>query len=210
MTESSYVQYGCGHSAPEGWRNFDASPTLRFERIPLIGKLYTKNANRFPDAVEYGDIVKGLPLPAGSCDGIYCSHVLEHLSFNDLRAALKNTHTVLKPGAIFRLVLPDLEQYIRTYVDNPSHEAAPNFMRQALLGVERRPRGLQGFMAVCFGNYRHLWMWDYLALEAELKDAGFTDIRRASLGDSADAKFSTIEHPDRWHDCLGIECRRPA
>ena len=56
-----YVQYGCGWCAPEGWLNFDASPTLRFERLPMLGGLYTRNAERFPAAVRYGDIVRYRP-----------------------------------------------------------------------------------------------------------------------------------------------------
>ena len=32
-----YVQYGCGWNAPRGWRNFDASPNLRIDHLPLIG-----------------------------------------------------------------------------------------------------------------------------------------------------------------------------
>lgn len=62
-----YLQYGCGWCAPEGWLNFDASPTLRFERLPLIGRLHTRNAERFPANVRYGDVVKGLPPADGSC-----------------------------------------------------------------------------------------------------------------------------------------------
>lgn len=92
--ESAFVQYGCAWSAPESWRNFDASPTLRFERIPVVGKLYTKNESRFPENVEYGDITKGLPVNDTSCDAVYCSHVLEHLSLSDCRVALKNTHAI--------------------------------------------------------------------------------------------------------------------
>ncbi|MQP68452.1 hypothetical protein GE253_24335 [Niveispirillum sp. SYP-B3756] len=60
-----FVQYGCGWTAPPGWHNFDASPTLRFERLPLVGRLYSKNGRRFPDNVRYGDIVRGLPLAPG-------------------------------------------------------------------------------------------------------------------------------------------------
>ena len=63
-----YVQYGCGFTAPAEWVNYDASPTLRFERLPVLGKLYTRNKQRFPDNVKYGDIVKGLPEKADSCD----------------------------------------------------------------------------------------------------------------------------------------------
>ncbi len=94
----NYLQYGCGWSAPKGWRNFDASPTLRFERLPLIGRLYTRNSQRFPENVEYGDIVKGLPVAEESFHGVYCSHVLEHLSLADFRTALINTWRILKGG----------------------------------------------------------------------------------------------------------------
>ena len=82
-----YIQYGCGLSAPENWVNFDSSPTLRLQKIPLIGGIATRKV-RFPDNIKYGDIVKGLPnIPYNSCDGVYCSHVLEHLSLEDMRIA---------------------------------------------------------------------------------------------------------------------------
>ena len=59
-------------------------PTLLFERIPLLGKLFTKNMARFPANVRYGDIVKGLPIREGTVDGVYASHVLEHLPLADV------------------------------------------------------------------------------------------------------------------------------
>ena len=42
------VQFGCGFSAPEGWINYDSSPTLRFEKLPtLLGpNLYHRNKKR--------------------------------------------------------------------------------------------------------------------------------------------------------------------
>ena len=78
-----YVQYGCGQSCPDGWINFDASPTLRLQRLPVIGRLFKRGATVFPDGVRFGDIVQGLPVPDGSVQGIYASHVLEHLSYAD-------------------------------------------------------------------------------------------------------------------------------
>src|SRR3569623_886783 len=90
-----YVQYGCGWSAPEGWENYDASLTLRWERLPVVGS-YTKNAQRFPANVRPGDIVKGLPVPDGSCRGVYASHVLEHLTLADFHQALRNAHRMLE------------------------------------------------------------------------------------------------------------------
>lgn len=53
---SKYIQYGCGTSAQKEWRNFDPSPTLYFERLPFIGKLYTKNSFRFLENMEFRNI----------------------------------------------------------------------------------------------------------------------------------------------------------
>src|SRR4051812_24771119 len=114
-----YVQYGCGHSAPVEWINFDISPTLRIQKTPIIGSLFKKQLNTtFPDNVRYGDIVKGLPIEENKCDGLYCSHVLEHLSLFDFRKALSNSYKILKPGGIFRCVIPDLEFSARKYIQN--------------------------------------------------------------------------------------------
>ncbi len=201
------VQYGCGWCAPAAWQNFDASPTLRFERLPLLGSLYTRNAERFPPNVRYGDIVRGLPLPTASCRAIYCSHVLEHLALDELVRALAETRRLLAPGGRFRLVVPDLEVEIRRYVEQPGAGAAEAFLRRTELGWPRRPRGLKGFVREWLGNYRHRWMWDYAGLSAELARAGFHDVRRAAFGDSGDAAFAAVEDPGRWRDALGIDCR---
>ena len=209
MINGQYVQYGCGWQAAPEWRNFDASPTLRFERIPVLGKLYTRNAERFPENVEYGDIVKGLPIVPDSCSGVYCSHILEHLALEECRAALRNTFRILRPGGLFRFVVPDLEYLARQYVENPSAEAALLFMRETGLGYENRSHGLKGLLISWLGGSQHLWMWDYKAIEPELLGAGFVAIRRAGLHDSANSKFNALEDASRWNNCLGIECRKP-
>lgn len=202
------VQYGCGLSAPEGWLNFDASPTLRMQRLPAIGAVAP--GVKFPAAVRYGDVVSGLPVASGSADAAYCSHVLEHLSFSDCKRALKETLRILKPGGVFRMVLPDLAVLVGNYnAAAGDAEAANRFMRNTLLGVESRPRGLKGLMRSWLGNAEHLWMWDYPSLSAELAAAGFTGIRRAVFGDSGLEVFAKVEAENRWENGLGIHCVKP-
>lgn len=208
MDNTKYVQYGCGFSAPSGWINFDASPTLRIERLPLMGQFIRKNAQPFPGNIEYGNIIKGLPISKNSCDGVYCSHILEHLALTDFRKALHNTRDILKNDGIFRLVVPDLEFFAKQYLDSDSPEAASQFMRDTYLGYEVRHTSFFGFIKDWFGNNRHLWMWDYKALSKELSDAGFTNIRRAQFNDSSDEHFKLVEIQERWNDCLGIECKK--
>ena len=100
--------------------SFDASPTLRLQRLPVIGKLIGSRLNCvFDDEIKYGDIVKGLPLPDESVDVVFCSHVLEHLALEDFYTAIENTKRLLKSGGTFRAIVPDLrldvEDYLKTY-----------------------------------------------------------------------------------------------
>jgi len=206
-TGGEYVQYGSGASGPEGWLNFDCSPTLLAQRIPLLGPLIRVWCRtRFDHAIRFGDIVRGLPVADQSARAVYCSHVLEHLSLTDLRAALRNTHRILRPGGTFRMVLPDLRHIADTYVKDGGSDAALAFMRETRLGREMRARGLMGLLRSWLGNSEHLWMWDYPALARELVEAGFKNPRPVKFNDAADPMFHAAERPDRWRDALGIEC----
>jgi hypothetical protein len=214
--EPLYVQYGCGWAAPDGWLNFDASPTLRFERLPVVGRLYTRNAERFPSNARPGNIVSGLPIASGSVTGLYASHVLEHLSLEDCRDALANSFNLLRPGGIFRLIVPDLRARAERYLaENRAGDAgaAIRFMEGTCLGMRRRGRGF-GAVAAAFGNSQHIWMWDELSMKRELAAAGFASIRSCAFGDCDDRAFDLVEDRGRFRDDdideVALECRRPS
>jgi SAM-dependent methyltransferase len=207
--QSQMVQFGCGLCAPIQWRNFDASPTLRLQKLPVVGKLIPSGPfGRFPDNVEYGDIATGLPIPDGSVKLLYCSHILEHLSLADLRSSLQNCYRILQPSGIFRFVLPDLEYLSWQYVNSTDTDAALKFMQNTWMGIEHRQRNPIGFLKEWLGGSQHLWMWDYKSIARELSAVGFEQIRRAQLGDSGIAEFAELENPDRWDNELGIQCRK--
>jgi len=205
-----YVQYGCGFSAPQEWVNFDASPTLKWERMPILGRLYTKNPRRFPWNVEYGDIVRGLPVRAGSCKGVFASHVLEHLALNDFNRALENTKRMLQKGGIFRLIVPDLEWVARQYlqrVEAGDPTANVFFLRATDLGREVRQRGLTAFIHEWLRTSRHMWMWDQESLVQTLREHGFTSIRTCSFGDCEDRMFALVEERSRFENAVAVEAR---
>jgi SAM-dependent methyltransferase len=207
-----YAQYGCGRSAPKEWTNFDVSPTLIIQKTPILGTILKSKLNFvFSSNVLYGDIIKGLPIDDNSCDGLYCSHTLEHISLQDFRKALKNSFKVLKKGGIFRCIVPDLEFAARSYIkdlDNGDKLSSLNFMINTLLGIKERPRGLKGFLTSFFGNSHHLWMWDYQSLSEELRNAGFLEIRACSFNDSEDGMFKHVEDAGRFENAVAIECRK--
>lgn len=204
-----HVQYGCGWHAPDSWLNYDASPTLRIERTPLLRRLSVRNPDPFPASVRYGDIVAGLPLAEESCELLYCSHVLEHLALDEFTAALANSFKIMSPGAVWRIVLPDLRLEVEKYLADPETTAAEGFMSATSLGVIQRPRRISDRLRDALGHSRHLWMWDYESLSARLEAAGFCEIRRATIGDSTHDAFEDVEDKIRWDDALGIECSRP-
>jgi SAM-dependent methyltransferase len=210
-SKNFYVHYGAGRQVPKEWMNYDFSPTLRIQKIPLAGKWLAKKAQgfNFPDHLMVGDIVKGLTLPTASCKAIYCSHVLEHLTRERAHKALKNTYDLLQPGGVFRCVLPDLKVYAERYLQRSAAgdpEAAHLFMREACLGTEGHHDGWRGPVRRTFGNYLHLWMWDAVTFEAALRQAGFSKFRPCKMGDSADPMFSLVERESRFRDALAYEC----
>lgn len=204
MGTGRYVQYGCGLCAPDGWLNFDASPRLRIERMPVAGSLVALTKGRlFPANVTYGDIRQGLPVADGSVDGVYASHILEHLSRNAVVAALANTHKMLRSGGTFRLIVPDLAARAERYVRDRTQRSPMNadaFINALNIGEMDRAHGVEALLRSTFGHSGHLWMYDEDLMGELLRQAGFVDVRRATFGDSGDKMFDIVEDKGRFFD----------
>jgi len=95
--KSPLLNVGCGAHYHSGWCNIDL----------------VSNA---PEVIKY-DIRSGLPFRDNSFDAAYHSHVLEHLTPEQGEALIKECYRVLKPGGILRIVVPDLEQISRIYLE---------------------------------------------------------------------------------------------
>ncbi|AOS45748.1 hypothetical protein Verru16b_02835 [Lacunisphaera limnophila] len=91
------LNIGCGHRALPGWTNVD------FVSVPGL--------------VQAHDLREPLPFAAGSFALVYHSHVLEHLDRDGARRLLQECHRVLQPGGLLRVVVPDLEQKARLYLE---------------------------------------------------------------------------------------------
>jgi predicted SAM-dependent methyltransferase len=176
-----------------------------------VGGLYTKNAKRFPSHVRFGDIVKGLPVPDASCAGIYASHVLEHLPLQDFHRAVENSKRILKPGGIFRVVVPDLECQAKEYLNGAQSGdpmANDRFLRGSFLGCETRPRNIKEMIYDFLRTSSHFWMWDYPSLIHALKEHGFAAVRPCTFGDSPDPMFSLVENAGRFKNAVAVEAMR--
>ena len=210
---ATYVQYGCGTCAPEGWANFDASLRLRIENLPGVRAVMGRRV-LFPANVRYGDILAGLPVPDGTVDGLYCSHTLEHIHRASIGLALRNSFRLLKPGGVFRLIVPDLRWRIEAFLADAADPHAADTLQDGLHFRPRaRPSGVMGRMRAVFGLSMHQWMYDEKLMVALLAAQGFVGIRRCRFGDSGDPMFDRVEDRTRFevgaHHELALECRRP-
>lgn len=91
------LNVGCGNRFHPAWTNVDLT-------------------SRHEDVEEY-DLRRGLPYSDGSFDGVYHSHVLEHLPPAEGQKLLKDCYRILKPGGVLRVVVPNLEAIVRGYLE---------------------------------------------------------------------------------------------
>lgn len=90
------INVGCGSVCHPDWINLDLAP---------------KRSD-----VRYCDLAARWPFDDGSIDVAYSSHVIEHLTREQADFLVSESYRVLKPGGIFRVATPDLEQICRLYL----------------------------------------------------------------------------------------------
>ena len=92
------LNLGCGDHFHEDWVNVD-----------LVAR---------HKQVIQADLNRGIPFEDGKFAFVYHSHVLEHLTPEQARKFLTECHRVLQPGGTLRIVVPDLENICRLYLQH--------------------------------------------------------------------------------------------
>lgn len=96
------LNIGCGRTYHRRWTNLDLAPVS-------------------PDVISC-NITEGLPFQDQTFAAVYHSHLLEHLSPESGQRLLAECFRVLQPGGVLRIVVPDLEQIAKLYLQ--SHQQA--------------------------------------------------------------------------------------
>ena len=91
------LNIGCGNRHHKNWINIDKIS-------------YSK------DVIKC-DLKKGIPFPDSHFDVVYHSNLLEHLSKAEALFLLKECSRVLASRGIIRVVVPDLEEIVRIYLE---------------------------------------------------------------------------------------------
>jgi predicted SAM-dependent methyltransferase len=173
-----YLNIGCGKKPKPHTIN------LNYEWYPFVDLAW--------------DITKPLPIADGSLKGIYTEHVLEHLPFHVMPSILEDWFRVLEPAGTLRILVPDAELYLKTYVEIKSGKAGMfpyhDLNNTPMMHVNR-----------VFRNYEHLFAYDFETFERVLKQVGFSDIARKNHNEGLD-KNLLIDSDERECESLRIEC----
>ena len=186
---------GCGYTIGKSWLNYDSSPIAFVDQIPIINKIIRINKSKFPKGILYGNIVKKKLCIDNSADNIYCSHVLEHVSYLDAKKILKNIYAMLKNGGVLRIVVPSLKVRIENYNNNND---ANKFMESLGCVSKYENSNIITKLRFFFGGSRHRWMYDEKSLYNEVNSAGFSNIKKCEFGDTNLEIFNEVESEDRF------------
>lgn len=179
--KDNFLNLGAGPSRIEGWCNAD---------LPRLHDLVLRRTS-LPDWML--DATKPWKCLDDIWDGIFCEHVLEHLTYSDAVKLLTEAHRTLKHGAWIRLVTPDLAIYVRNYASNG-----------AVLPYLGHPAIAMSNLTQSWG---HVSVWDGdLTCEA-LRMAGFCEVAQTSFGIGRDQRI-VKDQRERSVDSLYVEARK--
>ncbi len=118
------INIGCGNTGLDDWVNIDKSPLgwianhKTLKNIIFKCKILPKKYDlKLPNNYLVHDIRKGLPFDDNSVAVIYSSHFFEHLTYFEARDLIKECYRVASPGAIIRIIVPDVELLVRRYIE---------------------------------------------------------------------------------------------
>ncbi len=183
------VNLGAGKHGKPGWINVD------IKKEPGINCLY--------------DCRKSLPFPDNSVKGIFCEHFLEHIDYTEeIPYFLTECHRVLKSGGIIRIIIPDLEKYLRAYCKEGWSDL--DIIRQ-LDSEHKDPyyknkyhTKMELVNLLFHQGQEHKFGYDHETLEFLLRRYGFSIIKRQKPGQSMMNELC-LDMPSRASESLYIE-----
>jgi predicted SAM-dependent methyltransferase len=159
------LHIGCGQEAIPGWINIDN------RALPGVDRVL--------------DIRRGLPYRGVAA--IYAEHFLEHLSFDDGLAFLKECRRALAPSGVLRLSTPNLDWVYATH-----YRMSPSSAEETLRDCFQLNQAFRG--------WGHQFLYNRATLDAVLKASGFASVLFHRYGQSDIPELEGIERHQTWED----------
>lgn len=150
------IQFGCGGNYIDHWENYDSEI----------------------------DISKPLPREDNSYDYVFSEHVVEHLDPPRALQFFMECRRILRPGGVFRVVVPSVEKIYRD-----ADDAYLNWLAEKGYGEATREDAIKSIVL----NHYHLSAWTYELLDLFLFAAGFKQRVGQKVGESTHPELTNIE-----------------
>lgn len=154
------------------------------------------------------DIRRGLPFRDQSLRGVFSEHCLEHFALPEALSLLREIRRVLQPSGAIRIVVPDGELYLRTYVSQISGDAGRRFPFQDAESLDALWTPMTSVNRVFYQDreslFGHRTIYDYPMLAAVLRHCGFGDIQKCEFRRGRDEQI-LIDNPARRIESLYVE-----
>jgi predicted SAM-dependent methyltransferase len=192
------LHIGAGPNLLEGWLNTTLQP-LKVASVHL-------------------NATKPYPMPDASFDYVFSEHMIEHVTFQDGQAMLRECFRVLKKGGKIRLSTPDLERMLALYTATPKPEEEA-YIRWTVDNFLKDTDAYNPAFVInkIFHGWGHVFIYDFVSLKYALEQVGFRDVQRFQPGESQEAAFQNIEQHGKvikneamnQFESLVLEARKP-
>lgn len=145
----------------------------------------------------FWDLRYKLPFEDSCLDRVYCSHVLEHFSYHDLKALLLEMHRVLRPGGKILIAVPDASIYVKAYLGERDPDDLLKFKPAV---VSTKPMDILNYIFYMDGH--HKFMFDAENLSFHCEAAGFINCMPRPFDQHLDMAA-------RDYQSIYISCQKP-
>ncbi|MFG2818132.1 class I SAM-dependent methyltransferase [Kitasatospora sp. NPDC048365] len=158
------------------------------------------------------DISEPLPLDDHSVDWVYAEHLVEHVPLPVAVHWLGEVRRILRPGGLLRLTTPDLERYIRGYLDRDEEFFQRHRRRLRTLRVGPPMPERRAFMLnQIFYHFGHRWIFDEDELRHVLDRAGYQGwtVERRAYQEGHRPDVAALDTAFRKDESIYLEARAP-
>ncbi|MFI5335178.1 MAG: class I SAM-dependent methyltransferase [Opitutales bacterium] len=194
-------QLGLGRIATLQYLDIGCGPKTHAQFINLDYSWY-------PQVDVCWDIRRGLPFRDQSLRGVFSEHCLEHFDLPEALILLREIRRVLQPGGTVRIIVPDGEIYLRTYLRHLNGDHHGRFPFQEADDQGKLWTPIASVNRLFYMDRAHPWghrtIYDGELLSAALRECGFTGIQKCGFNLGRDRQL-LIDSPSRQIESLYVE-----
>ena len=144
----------------------------------------------------YWDLRYKTPFKESSFDRVYCSHVLEHFSYQGLKELLSEVHRILRPNGEFLIAVPDASIYVDAYIGKRDADELMQYKPAIVSG-----KSMDVLNYIFYMDGHHKFMFDSENLAFHCGAAGF-------VGCSPRPFDPSLDMAGRDYESLYMSCRK--